>query len=333
MRGLVIGCAICWMFIGNAVADSVQQGYEAYQRKDWTAAYDLWRPEAEAGNVRAQFYLSVLYAEGIGVAFSPDLAKHWLLKAAEGGFPAAQFNLGNWYQQGTWVEMDDSQSAYWWEKAAQQGFSKAQFNLASLYYLGRGVDQSQAQAIHWYTQAAHGGSKKAKEMLTKLGQPYVPKATPVGLVLPGEVVGAVSVKLENPHQKLEVDVSKNNKLSAKPPAENSTEKTLKTGQNVPFFQGGEWIMMQPDGNYTIQVFATDNRESALELQKSLKVSGQSATFSYSRFGQQWYAVVTGSYATLGEAKRVVNALPESVKRERPWIKRFRVIKEAMERNN
>jgi uncharacterized protein len=47
--------------VGAAVADPLQDGSLAYQRKDYETALNIWRPLAEQGNPEAQRWLGRLY--------------------------------------------------------------------------------------------------------------------------------------------------------------------------------------------------------------------------------------------------------------------------------
>ena len=63
----------------DAAADFTA-GKEAYQRADYEAALNLWRPHAEQGLATAQFGLGVLFAKGQGVAKNASEAVKWYLK-------------------------------------------------------------------------------------------------------------------------------------------------------------------------------------------------------------------------------------------------------------
>ena len=331
MRVLIGIITVFFALAGQVMADAVQEGYEAFQRKDWTAAHRLWLPEAESGDVRAQFYLSVLYAEGMGVSPSPDLSTAWLKRAAEGGFPPAQFNLGNLQQQGDWVEKNDAQSAYWWSLAAKSGFSKAQYNLASLYSLGRGVEQDLDKAIYWYRKAAQGGSEKAKNTLATLGLPFdETTAFEVGSADAGQIIEATSTKLAANQNYLKTNNNINNELKSESNVIDKNNSRSTDDGILPVRQDFRWIQMQPDDNFTVQIFASDKSESAGEIVENLKIVALVAVCRYARVGKEWFAVIVGSYATLEDAKSAVETFPEAIRNDKPWIKKFRIIKAAMD---
>jgi len=70
-RGVVgIFVLLCAAFLGARAAaaqTSFQAGLDAYQRGDYGAALEQWRPLAEAGEGQAQYRLGAMYAGGLGV--------------------------------------------------------------------------------------------------------------------------------------------------------------------------------------------------------------------------------------------------------------------------
>ncbi len=80
------------------LANDLDKGIEAYDKKDYKTAFVLLEPLAKQGNVRAQY------------------------------------NLGNAYYYGRGVTQDDKQAVYWYEKAAKQGNARAKNNLANFKF-------------------------------------------------------------------------------------------------------------------------------------------------------------------------------------------------------
>ena len=107
--------------LSMAACDDFQEGRDAYLRGDYATALHEWRPLAEQGNTRAQYYLGVLYANGHG------------------------------------VPQDDGQARQWWEKAAAHGYEKAQYILGVLYGSGYGMPQDLVQAHKWFNLSAAKG--------------------------------------------------------------------------------------------------------------------------------------------------------------------------------
>jgi len=74
------------LFLSSPVyADDFQDGLDAYNRKDYTVAYENWKPLAEQGDARAQFCLGVMYINGYGVPKNYIQAHMWLNLAGVDG--------------------------------------------------------------------------------------------------------------------------------------------------------------------------------------------------------------------------------------------------------
>jgi hypothetical protein len=72
---------------------TVDEGVAAYNNQDYTNAFAILLPLAEAGNAVAQRYLGILYEAGAGVAKDKAEATNWYRKAADQGDAEAQKNL------------------------------------------------------------------------------------------------------------------------------------------------------------------------------------------------------------------------------------------------
>lgn len=68
-----------------AAAGPYQEGWQAYNRGDHAAAYDIWKPLADRGNAEAQLMVGLLYANGHGVGQDVAEAYMWFLIAAANG--------------------------------------------------------------------------------------------------------------------------------------------------------------------------------------------------------------------------------------------------------
>ena len=137
-------------------------GTIAYERGDYAAAYENWRPLADRGSPAAQFNIGHLYHQGLGVAQDLDAAREWYLKAASQGDSNAQYELGAMHAQGDGVPRDYAAAIDWYRQAAEAGHSKASMKLGNLYRDGRGVPQDDEKAAHWIVKAADQGEKSAQ---------------------------------------------------------------------------------------------------------------------------------------------------------------------------
>ena len=87
--------------------------------------FEVLKEAAIQGNVKAQFYLGIMYAEGREVNQSYDMARKWWEKAAEQGDAEAQFCLGNVYEHGLGVHQDYTRAYHLYKKSAEQGHIRA----------------------------------------------------------------------------------------------------------------------------------------------------------------------------------------------------------------
>ena len=107
------------------VFDNVWQGLDAYKVQDYVEAEKWLSRAAEQGNNEyAQFYLGLMYGNGLGVPQNDAEAVKWLRLAAEGGLPDAQCTLGVAYARGMWVPQNAAEAEKWLSRAAAAGWSE-----------------------------------------------------------------------------------------------------------------------------------------------------------------------------------------------------------------
>ena len=132
----------------------LDEGKEAFKRRDYQTAMRELLPLAEQGVAEAQLRVGIMYADGQGVAANPAEAAKWLQRAAEQGLADAQTGLGDMYFLGIGLAKSDGEAVKWYRRAAEQGHPQAQFNLASMYSVGSGVTQDYVLAYMWCTVSA-----------------------------------------------------------------------------------------------------------------------------------------------------------------------------------
>lgn len=140
-----------------ALGQSFEAGIKAYIRDDYATAIENFRPLAERGIVKAQYFLGVMYDNGEGVLQDYNKAFQWYRRAAEQGDIAAQHFLGMMYEQGEGVPKDDNEAVQWYRRAAEQGYASAQYNLGNMLSNGREVTQNYSEAAQWLRRGAEQG--------------------------------------------------------------------------------------------------------------------------------------------------------------------------------
>lgn len=293
-----------------ALAGPLEEGLQAAKEKDWKKAHELWKPLAEAGDPKAQFYLAGQYERGLGVERDEKRSLEWLRKSAEGGLSLAQFNYANTLFAAK-TEAGYKGAVAWWTKAADQGFFPAQYNLAMAYQEGLGVKQDLDKALHWYQKAGENGSEPAKEAVQRLQEKKAGGKAPVA-----------AAKAEAP-----TPAAKERSVAAEPvpsarPAEGGSLATPAAGGAI------DWIKAQPPGNHTLQAASMTDEVEAKALAAKLSEQGATAVFPFRKDGAIWYSVILGSYSSPAQAKLEAKRLQGVLKKE-PWVRRFDGIQAAI----
>jgi len=122
--GAILGVLLA--FAGSAWAD-FQAGLQAWEKADFRTAFDQFKPDAEAGDAKAQFYLGEAFSLGRGTVQDYAEALKWYRKAADQGLASAQNSLGVMYYNGQGVPQDYVQAHMW-------------FNLAAAHFPASGVE-------------------------------------------------------------------------------------------------------------------------------------------------------------------------------------------------
>ena len=95
-----------------------------FEQGKYEAAYKLWQPLAEQGDLYAQNYIGIHHYLGLGVSRDYKKAKQWFEKAAEAGFADAQYNIGMMYENGEYVEQSYIEAHKWFTAAIENGKKK-----------------------------------------------------------------------------------------------------------------------------------------------------------------------------------------------------------------
>ncbi len=165
----IIAALVLSACIFPVLADPLQDGIAAMQRKDYPAALKLLEPLARSGNAIAQLRLGLLHYHGHGVRESDAQARQWFERAAKQGLAEAQFQLGNMYAYGLADpgSGDDPNrlAAQSYFEAARQGHAEAQYSLGILFLTGSGVIQNPKEGAAWIARAAAQGHADAAAYL------------------------------------------------------------------------------------------------------------------------------------------------------------------------
>lgn len=118
--------------VGVSHAGPWEDGYAAYQRKDYATAVAKWQTVADNGNPQAQSLLGLMHFFGQGVPQDYAKALRWLHLAASQAEPKAQFKLGSMHANGQGVKRDNVRAAMWFILASSSAHPKAQKELRKI---------------------------------------------------------------------------------------------------------------------------------------------------------------------------------------------------------
>ena len=143
-----------------AMAGSSQDGVAALRRQDYAAAVAIFGRLAEHGNVKAEWYLGYMYANGYGVPQNFVEAAKWLRLASEEGYPPAQYLLGLMYDKGQGVPQDYVEAYKWLDLAVagangrqREDWVRIRNAVASKLSLEQRT-KAQERALEWQTRRA-----------------------------------------------------------------------------------------------------------------------------------------------------------------------------------
>ena len=147
-----------------APAETVKAGIEAWQKGDYKAAVEVWRPLADRGDPDALFNLAQAYRFGRGVAANLATAKSLLERAASGGHVESQVTLGLLLLRSG----DQAQALEHLKEAAEAGEPRALLVYGTALINGDGLTQDRALGYAYVHAAASAGLPAAKKTLVEL---------------------------------------------------------------------------------------------------------------------------------------------------------------------
>ncbi|BES83186.1 hypothetical protein PEC302107_01080 [Pectobacterium araliae] len=105
------------------------------------------------------------------------------------------------------------------------------------------------------------------------------------------------------------------------PAANAKAAPATASQNVS-------VQNAPASHFTLQL-SSASRSDTLKAYAKQHNLAHSWVYETKRDGKSWYVLVTGVYASSGEAKQAIAALPAEVQAKKPWVKPIRQVKQDL----
>jgi uncharacterized protein len=137
----------------HAQTDTTLAGMQAYNGRDFAAAYRFLGQAADAGDPEALVNLGYLYARGHGVRADQSEALRLYELSAKAGSSEGMNALGFKYLYGTGVAKDPQRAAYWFCEAVLRGNPRAMNNLGIMLVSGD-VPMDLAEARNLWEQAS-----------------------------------------------------------------------------------------------------------------------------------------------------------------------------------
>lgn len=159
---LVFTILLIFSVVSKIFFNDFQNGWNAYEKKDYKTARELWLPLAEQGEPKAQFFLGFMHDMGFGVPENDKKANKWYQLAAEQGNSRAQLFTGFMYDFGYGVPKNYQKAVKWYQLASEQGYRQAKTNIYKL------AEKNSAEALEILLNDAKKGITEAKVNLAAM---------------------------------------------------------------------------------------------------------------------------------------------------------------------
>jgi uncharacterized protein len=146
---------------------------EAYKRKDFKKAHDIWIEESKFKNDQAMANLGLMYLKGEGVEKDYVKAKEYFENASSYDNDSANFNLALMYQTKIGVEENIPKAIDYYRRAVNKNHIQAAFRLALILLKDRTNLDGVKEGFNCMLKAALGGHVMATVQLTGVDKPLI----------------------------------------------------------------------------------------------------------------------------------------------------------------
>lgn len=145
------------LMVANTLNAGYVEGEEAFNSQQYAKAFAEFKPLADAGDYRAQYYIGYLYLYGYGgVEQDNEKALSYIRKSVDSNYDLAQALLAFLYEEGKIVPQSKETALALYKKAAKQKNVSAYLNLGVLYNNGDGVERDVEKAISYFEKVPLG---------------------------------------------------------------------------------------------------------------------------------------------------------------------------------
>ena len=93
--------------------------------------------------------------------------------------------------------------------------------------------------------------------------------------------------------------------------------------------GNEWLLSRDPQHFTLQLIAGERLDTLRKFIARHQLKQHLAFYQTQRKGKPWYALVYGEYASKQQAIGARSQLPRALHKQKPWIRRFGDIQQAL----
>ena len=226
------------------------------------------------------------------------------MPAAKRGNAKAQYFVSELYIKGIEIEQNHPEALSWLEKSAKQGYPPAQSKLGDRYAYGYAVEKSDRLAVEWWKRAAEQGVIDAQFNLANM------YATGRGVEKSSEKARFWYQKVAEKGSPLAQQAL--NRLAGQAEEGDATEQSEKDGD-----YDKSWVMKQPQSSATIQLYASKSEQGCFDNRSRLLNNRaiEPKLFRYNVDGEDYCALLIGSYASLDQAREAIAKLPENIRKK------------------
>lgn len=87
----------------------------------------------------------------------------------------------------------------------------------------------------------------------------------------------------------------------------------------------EWVRVQNSTHYTLQLASSTNKKLIEKYYYENELRGKAGFYRNEREGENWYALVYGSYPSVSDANEAVANLPQNLRKWSPWVRKVKDI--------
>jgi hypothetical protein len=140
----------------------IDEGVQAYIAGDYASAMAEFKPLAEKGDAKAQYYMGFLYHHGYGVKRDEAQASKWFRMAADQGEWQSQYYLGVIYEKGVGLKQDLPAAHMWLSLAATNPGTTFRDSLHTKEAIGKLEHKMSAEQIAQAKEMAKGWKPTAQ---------------------------------------------------------------------------------------------------------------------------------------------------------------------------